>query len=82
MKLLGSHIITSPLLSYLKTTSICSHQFEEGGSGLWEQGMNWSNFAEVRKLERETRKGLMTFEGIGVVELQVEYLMTSCLLLR
>ena len=33
-------------------------------------------------LERETRKGLMTFEGIGVVELQFEYLMTSCLLLR
>ena len=35
--------------------------------------MNWSNFAEVRKLERETRKGLMTFEGIGVVKLQLEY---------
>ena len=24
-------------------------------------------------LERETRKGLMTFEGIGVVKLQLEY---------
>ena len=71
MKLLGSHIITSPLLSYLKTTSICSHQFEEGGRGYREQGVNRCNFAEVRKLERETRKGLMTFEGRGAEKLSL-----------
>ena len=29
MKLLGRHIITSPLLSCLKTTSICSHQLKK-----------------------------------------------------
>ena len=68
----GSHIITSPLLSYLKTISICSHQFEEGGRGYREQGVNRCNFAEVRKLERETRRRVWwLFEGRGVENLSL-----------
>ena len=71
MKLLGSHIITSPLLSYLKTTSICSHQFEEGGSGLWEQGRTGATSQRSGSWRGKTRKGLMTFEGRGVEKLSL-----------
>ena len=60
MKLLGSHIITSPLLSCLKTTSICSH-FWRRWQWIWEQGMNWCNFAEVRKFGEGNQEGFDDF---------------------
>ena len=60
MKLLGSHIITSPLLSCLKTTSICSH-FWRRWQWIWEQGMNWCNFAEVRKIGEGNQEGFDDF---------------------
>ena len=58
----GSHIITPPLSSYLKTPVFAVISLKKVAEDIREPGVNRCNFADVPKLERETRrKVLMTF---------------------
>ena len=61
-ELSGSHIITPPLSSYLKTPVFAVISLKKVAEDIREPGVNRCNFADVQKLERETRRRvLMTF---------------------
>ena len=68
----GSHIITPPLSSYLKTPVFAVISLKKVAEDIREPGVNRCNFADVRKLERETRRRVWwLFEGRGVENLSL-----------